>query len=124
MPEKRRKKIRERDIQGLKYLDLLLPMLGRLHDVGCQRDQAGNRKLHYDEDCLLVLLLLSNPLVSSPRGLQQASELKNVQKKLGCPPTALGSLSEATDVSDPTRLEGIIEELFGEIPASNNVGRG
>ena len=120
----RRKKIRERDIQGLKYLDLLLPMLRELHDVGCQRDKAGNRKLHYDEYCLLVLLFLFNPIVRSLRGLQQASQLKNVQKKLGCPRTSLGSLSEATDVFDPTRLEGIIEELLGQIPASNNVSCG
>ena len=75
----RRKPIRERDLQGLKYLGLLLPMLGRLHDVGCQRDKAGNRKLHYDEYCLLVLLFLFNPIVHSLRGLQQASQLKNVQ---------------------------------------------
>lgn len=120
----KRNKIRERDIQGLKYLDLLLPMLGGLHDVGCERDRAGNRKLHYDEYCLLVLLFLFNPIVRSLRGLQQASQLKNVQKKLGCPRTSLGSLSEATDVFDPLRLEAIIEELLGQVPASSSVGRG
>lgn len=118
------KEIRERDIQGLKYLDRLLPMLARLHEVGCQRDKAGNRQLHYDEYCLLVLLFLFNPIVRSLRGLQQASQLKNVQKKLGCPRTSLGSLSEATDVFEPARLEGIIEELLGEIPTATNVGRG
>ncbi|MCL4853895.1 MAG: hypothetical protein KJZ78_21255 [Bryobacteraceae bacterium] len=79
----RRNKIRERDKQALKCLDVLLPMLGNLHDVGCQRDKAGNRKLHHDEYCLLVLLCLFNPVVRSLRGLQQASQLKNVQKKLG-----------------------------------------
>ncbi len=36
MSEKRQE-IRERDIQGLKYLDLLLPMLGRLHFRGLPR---------------------------------------------------------------------------------------
>ena len=41
----RRKPIRERDLQGLKYLDLLLAILGRLHDVGCQRDKAGKPTL-------------------------------------------------------------------------------
>ena len=120
----RRKPIRERDIQGLKYLDLLLPMLGRLHEVGCQCDKAGNRKLHYDEYCLLVLLFLFNPIVRSLRGLQQTSQLKNVQKKLGCGRASLGSLSEATDVFDPKRLEGIIEQLLGQIPSNPQVGRG
>lgn len=37
--------LRERDIQGLKYLKTLLPLLERLHDVGCKRDKARNRKL-------------------------------------------------------------------------------
>lgn len=120
----KRKEVRERDIQGLKYLDLLLPMLSRLHEVGCQRDKAGNRKLHYDEYCLLVLLFLFNPVVRSLRGLQRASQLKKVQKKLGCPRTSLGSLSEATDVFDPQRLEGIITQLLGQVPAASNVGRG
>src|SRR5258708_35218895 len=105
--------IRERDIQGLKYLDALLPMLQRLHDVGCQRDKAGNRRLHYDEYCLFVLLFLFNPLVRSLRSLQRASQLKNVQKKLGCARASLGSLSEATDVFDPQRLASIIEPLLG-----------
>jgi hypothetical protein len=115
--------LRESDIQGLKYLKTLLPLLDRLHDVGCKRDKAGNRKLHYDQYCLLVLLFLFNPLVRSLRSLQQASLLKNVQRKLGCPRTSLGSLSEATDVFDPERLEGIIGDLAKQIPASSPVGR-
>src|SRR5439155_23003343 len=51
----------ERDLSGFKYLDRLLPMLARLHDFGCARDRAGNRQLHYDQYCLLVLLALFNP---------------------------------------------------------------
>jgi hypothetical protein len=115
--------IRDRDIQGLKYLDLLLPMLDRLHEVGCQRDKAGNRRLYYDQYCLLVLLFLFNPVVRSLRSLQQASQLKKVHKKVGCARASLGSLSEATDVFDPQRLEGIIEALLGQLPPTGNVGR-
>ena len=113
-----------RDTQGLKYLDQLLPLLERLHDVGCRRDKAGNRKLHYDQDCRLVLLFLFNPTLRSLRALQQAGRLKKVQRKLGCPRTSLGSLSEATDVFDPRRLEGILGELSTQVPARGNVGRG
>jgi hypothetical protein len=47
--------------------------------------------------------------------LQQASELKKVQKKLGCKRSALGSLSEAATVFDPERLKEIISELGEEI---------
>jgi hypothetical protein len=119
----KRESIRSRDVQGLKYLDLLLPLLDELHEVGCRRDKAGNRKLHYDQYCLLVLLSLFNPVVRSLRALQQASKLRNVQKKLGCSRTSLGSLSEATDVFDPQRLEGIIGQLVAHVPQHRRVGR-
>jgi len=58
-----------------------------------QRDRAGNRTLFFDSYCSYILLFLFNPVVTSLRGIQQASELKRVQKKLGCPRAALGSLS-------------------------------
>ena len=115
MAGKRRKKIREPEITGLKYFKKLLPLLERLHDDGCARDKAGNRKLHFDQYCTLILLYLFNPVVTSLRGLQQASELEKVQKKLGCKRSALGSLSEAATVFDPERLKEIIEELGEEI---------
>ena len=77
-------KIKGADITGLKYFDQLAPLLKRLHKDGCDRDRAGNRSLHYDQYCMLLLLYLFNPIVTSLRGIQQASELKKVQKKLGC----------------------------------------
>src|SRR3954452_23650434 len=116
--------IRSSQIQGLRYLDLLLPLLDELHEVGCQRDKAGNRKLHYDQYCLLVLLFLFNPVLRSLRALQQASTLKNVQRKLGCARASLGSLSEAVEVFDPERLCGIIEPLAGEVKPVRDVRRG
>jgi hypothetical protein len=106
----------ERDLAGFKYFDRLAPLLARLHDVGCARDTAGNRALHYDHYCLLLLLALFNPTVRSLRALQQASTLQKVQRRLGCPRTSLGSLSEAAAVFDPARLEGIIGELLRELP--------
>jgi hypothetical protein len=115
VPHKRRKKIESREITGLKYFDKLAPLLERLHDDACARDRAGNRELHFDQYCLLILLYLFNPVVTSLRGLQQASELAKVQKKLGCPRAALGSLSEAATVFDPDRLKAIIAELGAEL---------
>ena len=73
-------KIKESDITGLKYFDQLAPLLERLHTEGCARDRAGNRTLHYDQYCMLLLLFFFNPIVTSLRGVQQASELKKVQK--------------------------------------------
>jgi len=108
-------KIHAKDICGLKYFNKLLPLLRRVHDVGCQRDRAGQRKLHYDHYCLLVLLFLFNPIVSSLRSLQKASQLKKVQRKLGCPRSSLGSLSESVAVFDPDRLREIIGALGSQL---------
>jgi hypothetical protein len=98
-------------LRGLKYFDLLDTLMRRLHDVGCERDSAHNRKLHYDQYCMLILLFLFNPAVKTLRGLQQTSELKNVQRRLGCPRMSLGSFSESVTVFDPERLQEIIGEL-------------
>lgn len=100
-----------KDIRGLKYFNMLLPLLERLHYDQCDRDKADNRELHFDQYCALVLLYLFNPTVTSLRAIQQASGLKKVQKKLQCSRTSLGSLSEASRLFDPERLQGIIAEL-------------
>ena len=112
---KRKKKIQSKEVTGLKYFDQLAPLLQRLHDDGCQRDQANNRTLHYDQYCMLMLLYLFNPIVTSLRGVQQASELKKVQHKLGCARASLGSLSEATSVFEAERLQEIIAELGDQL---------
>ena len=116
-PRRRKAPIESGDIEGLRYFDQLAPMLERLRDVGTDRDKAGNRELFMDQYCLLVLLFLFNPIVDSLRGIQQASELKKVQKRLGCSRASLGSLSEATDVFDQERLREIVEELGGRVRA-------
>jgi hypothetical protein len=73
----KRQEVTVADVTGLKYFEKLRPLLERPHEVGCERDKAGNRELHYDEFCLFLLLGLFNPVVDSLRGLQQASELEN-----------------------------------------------
>ena len=115
MAGKRREKVTERQVGGLKYFDKLAPLLQRLHDDACARDRAGNRKLHYDQYCMLILLYFFNPVVTSLRGLQQTGELAKVQKKLGCSRAALGSLSEAASVFDPERLKEVVAELGVEL---------
>jgi hypothetical protein len=110
-----RRRIEAQDVQGLKFFDKLAPLLARLHDVGTERDRAHNRILHFDQYCMLVLLYLFSPLVTSVRALQQASELDVVRKKLGVPRSSLGSFSEATDVFDPERLREIVQELGAEV---------
>ena len=115
MAGKKREEVREKDITGLKYFDKLMPLLERLHEVGCERDKAGNRTLHFDQYCSLLLLFFFNPVVQSLRGIRQASELEKVQRKLGCQRASLGSLSEARQVFDPEKLKEIIAELSEDL---------
>lgn len=110
--------IRDTDLQGWRYFRRLTPLLQRLHDAGCHRDKAGNRSLHFDQYCTLILLALFSPLARSLRALSQASELDKVQQQLGVRRASLGSLSEAAGVFDPDLLLPIIAELAGELQPS------
>lgn len=112
----RKRSIRSKDIQGLKYFRVLRPLLQRLHQIGTVRDRAHNRQLHMDHYCLLVLLWLYSPIIDSLRGLQQASQLKKVQKKLKIPRASLGSLSESVAIFDPEPLKQIARELADQLP--------
>ncbi len=108
---KKRHKIKEHELQGFKYFKAISKMLESLGDVGCDRDLAGNRILHMDQYISLLLLYMFNPICTSLRSLQQASELKKVQKKLGVPRASFGSLSEASTVFDSQRMLEIIKQL-------------
>lgn len=109
-------KIKASDLEGLKDLRAIAKLLERLHKVGTARDTAKNRDLHMDQYCLLVLMWLYNPILSSMRGLQEASNLKEVQKRLGVGRASLGSLSESVSVFDPETLAALAEELGQKLP--------
>jgi len=113
-------KIEEKDLKGFKHFKVLNSLLERLHDTACDRDRAGNRKLHYDQYTALILLYFFNPVVTSLRGIQQVSKLKKVQRMLGCSRSSLGSLSEAARVFDADLLRGVIGELSEKLPAAKN----
>jgi hypothetical protein len=115
MGHEKRKDVRAEQLTGFKYFDRLTSLFERLQKVGCERDRAGNRTLHFDQYCSLVLLYLFNPVVVSLRSLQQASGLTKVQKKLGCARASLGSLSESSHVFDPELLKEIIAELGAQL---------
>jgi len=118
---KKRHKIKEHQLQGFKYFKTISKIMVSLRDVGCQRDKAGNRILHMDQYISLLLLHMFNPICTSLRSLQQASELKKVQKKLGVPRASLGSLSEASTVFDSRNMLEIIEQLGEQLePITHN----
>src|SRR3712207_4520095 len=109
------KPIDPRQIQGLKRLRHLLPLLASLHEVGCERDKAGNRELHFDEYVTLVLLWLFNPMLDSVRALQKAGELEKASEQLGVKRFSLGSFSESVRVFDPEKLRAVVQQLAGEL---------
>ena len=111
MARKARPKVTAKDIRGLKYFRILQPFLQRLHAAGSERDRAGNRKLFFDQYGALLLLYFFSPILTSLRGLQQATTLKKVQARLGCGRVSRGSLSEAASVFDAELLQEIIGEL-------------
>jgi hypothetical protein len=113
MPRDRRPEVTANQLQGFKYFRMLLPLLERLQRIGTEGDRAGNRQLFYDQYAALLLLYFFNPVLTSLRGLQQASSLDKVQKLLGVGRSSLGSLSEATGVFTAQPLQEIVRELAG-----------
>jgi hypothetical protein len=109
-------KIKSSDLKGMKDLRAIAKLLDRLHEVGTKRDKAKNRDLHMDQYCLLVLMWIYNPILTSMRGLQEASNLKEVQKRLGVGRASLGSLSESVSIFDPEPLAELANELSQKLP--------
>ena len=115
-------KVKERDLAGFKYLNRLQDVLGRLHDVGCARDRAGNRNLHFDQYCLLILLSLFNPVV---RSLRACPNVKIIRSSPRQPPSNRraeqawsGTFSAAEKVPDtfsvPKRGHSVQLTMFNE----------
>jgi hypothetical protein len=111
----KREKIKEHQLQGFKYFKAISGLLESLHDVGCKRDKAGNRILHMDQYMSLLLLYMFNPICTSLRAIQQASELKKVQRKLGCARASLGSLSESARVFDSDVMREVVSGLADQL---------
>jgi hypothetical protein len=111
MANHRRPTVSESEIQGLKYFRMIGPLLERLQPLGTERDRAGNRRLFFDQYAALLLLFYFNPVLTSLRGLQQASDLAKVQKALGVRRSSLGSLSEAAPIFNAEALREILREV-------------
>ena len=111
MAGRAKREIRDQDVQGLKCLRKIRPLLSRLRKVGTERDRAGNRRLFMDQYCALILMSLFSPAIESLRDLQRACALDKVRKRLGVNRASLGSLSESVAIFDPAPLKEIAIEL-------------
>jgi len=97
----------EDDVLGLRMLKpirkLLTPLRGSADHF--------NRKLHFDEYAAALILYFFNPVITSLRGLQRATEFKKVRKALGLRRMSLGSMSESVRVFDPNLLAEVFQDL-------------
>lgn len=103
-------------LSGFKDLRAIAELLKPLHEIGCQRDKANNRDLHMDQYCLLILFWLYNPVIDSLGGLQQASDLEKVRKRLGVGRASMGSLSESVSIFEPQRLAELAQQMSDKLP--------
>ena len=94
-------------VAGTKYICQMLDLLKPLHE----HKDCPNRDLHYDELVAFILLYFFTPVLTSMRGLQQASKFEIVKKKLGLHRFSLGNFSESAAVFDPGLLAKIVEQL-------------
>jgi hypothetical protein len=107
-------------LKHFKQLRKVAGLLSFLHEVGCERDKAGNRQLHFDDYVLLILLWMFNPLIDSLTMLQRVADLQEVRKKLKIRRFSMGSFSESCRSFEPEMLKAVVDQLAGELHA---VGR-
>jgi len=98
-------------LRGMKQLRRVAGLLSGVRHVGCGRDKAGNRELHFDDYVLLILIYLFNPMIDSMRMLQKVADLPEVRKRLGIKRFSLGSFSESCRVFDPSMLQAVVDQL-------------
>ncbi|MFH1896782.1 MAG: hypothetical protein ABH886_00835, partial [Candidatus Desantisbacteria bacterium] len=104
--------IKEEDLQGFKRIRKFIPMLEQFHLI-CDNP---NRDLHFDQYISFILFYFFNPVLTSLRGIQQASHLEKVKKVLGVKGTSLTSLSEASHVFDANLIVPLIRRNRGQHP--------
>jgi hypothetical protein len=104
--------IQDGDVRGGRLLAQIMTLLAPLHD----HRPDPKRKFHYDELCGWLLIYFFTPALNSMRGLQQASDIDSLRRRLKLPRFSLGSFSEAASVFDPALLAKIVEEIGACLP--------
>ena len=103
----------EEDLGGFRLLKRVRKLLGVLRDCAAHP----NRKLHFDEYAAALVLYFFNPVITSLRGLQRATEFKKVRKALGLRRMSLGSMSESVRVFDPALLAEVFRDMAARAKA-------
>jgi hypothetical protein len=114
-------KISPRDLRFGKLFNTfhkhLRPVLAQPEHEGTGLDRPHPRRdLDSFKYLTLWLLAMTNPVITSMRGLCQVSQLKEVEDKTGAGPVSLGSFSEAQNVLDLAILPKVAESLLQALP--------
>ena len=96
---------------GGKYVRLLQKQLNALR----REDEHGNRKLFLDDVFVVYLLAFFNPAVRSLRTIEDLSQTRQAQKHLRVPKVCKSTLSDFNALSDPERLEPILQALRAQL---------
>ncbi|MBF0487438.1 MAG: hypothetical protein HQK98_04690 [Nitrospirae bacterium] len=72
MSRKAKDPIKAEQIKGVKYFQVIEPILEKLRG----QNEHFNRELHYDKYVLMYLLYYFNPVIDSLRGLTEVSQFK------------------------------------------------
>lgn len=96
---------------GLKFFKPVAALIAKLRS----RHAHPNRLLHYDEYISMLLLFYFNPILTSLRAIQRASNFESVRKAIGIPRAALGSLSSAARVFNAAPLHAIFNQLAEQV---------
>ena len=110
-------KIKESDLRHWKVLEVFLEALAPVISKARRHPTFADPRRQLDDVTYLALFLFSlfNPVVESLRGLCALTGLKKAQKRFGCGPISLGSLSEIQHVIDPDLLKRVFENLSEQV---------
>lgn len=118
MPRKSRTALSEASsLQGFKLLERFREIFAGLdaRRTRSPRELDPRRKFDAADYFSMVLFTLLNPVVDTMRGLCEASELDEYQRRTRLPEVSLGSFSEAQGVFDPELLAGVLRELMQDL---------
>jgi len=106
-----------RKLEGYKYFELLQPVLSKVAELRPGADREWKAVHHLTA----YLFYFFNPAITSLRGLQHATQLPDVQRKLKIPRVSLGTFSEAASkrVFDAELLAEVLRELVGKLHATD-----
>jgi hypothetical protein len=108
---RRRAQLDKQHVLGLPQLRFVEDLLEQLHAAY----DHPNRKLHFDDLFVALLLAFYNPVVRSLRGVEDASQLPGINQHLDIAAIKRSTASDALAAFDPQLLEPLIAHLRQQV---------